>query len=193
MLKDLILASRSFRSFDPSVRLSEDGLRELVDHARVTASSLNFQMLKFRLVTDRDEVCAVQGNVRWATKIRDVVKLPPDGHGPAAFIVICTDRNVTPAADGFLIDVGIAAEAIMLAATEAGLGGCMMTSFSRETLPEILSLPNGITPQLVLALGKPDEEVRITSPAPDGDVSYYRKNGIHFVRKRHLDDLILRK
>ncbi len=192
MLKDLILASRSFRSFSPSVRITEEELRTLVDHARVTASSLNLQMLKFRLVTNRDEVAAVQDDVRWAGKIRDIVKLPPDGHGPAAFIVICTDRSVHPAADGFLIDVGIAAEAIMLAATEAGLGGCMMTSFSRETLPSLLSLPAEITPQLVLALGKPDEQVELTEPAPDGDVSYYREDGIHFVRKRRLDDLILK-
>lgn len=192
MLKDLILKTRSFRSFDASVEVTDAQLRELVDHARFTASSINLQMLKFRFVTDSAEKSAVQNSVRWATKVRDVIKLPPAGHEPAAFIVICTDKNVYPAADTFLIDVGIAAEAIMLAATEMGLGGCMMSSFSKAELPALLSLPEGVEPKLVLSLGKPDETVELTDPAEDGSVTYYRENGIHYVQKRTLDELIVK-
>ncbi|MBQ9761120.1 MAG: nitroreductase family protein [Clostridia bacterium] len=192
MLKDLILATRSYRSFDPAVSVTEDQLRSLVDHARFTASSINLQALKFRLVTDTAERDAVQSSVRWATKVRDIIELPPKGHGPAAFIVICTDTGVSPIAEKLLIDVGIAAEAIMLAASEMGLGGCMMSSFSKQDFPTVLGLPDGVSPQLVLALGKPDEEVRLTDPAADGSVTYYRENGIHYVRKRRLDDLIVK-
>lgn len=192
MLKDLILATRSFRSFDASTAVSEDQLRALVDHARFTASSMNLQVLKFRFVTDSAEKTAVQSSVRWATKVRDIIKLPPVGHEPAAFIVICADKNVYPAADSLLIDVGIAAEAIMLAAAEMGLGGCMMSSFSKDTLPSLLNMPKGVEPKLVLALGKPDEVVEITDPAEDGSVTYYRENGIHYVQKRKLDELIVK-
>ena len=192
MLKDLILKTRSFRSFDTSVKVTEEALCELVDHARFTASSMNLQILKFRFVTEQNEVKAVQNSVRWATKVRDVIELPPVGHEPAAFIVICCDKNVYPAADSLLIDVGIAAEAIMLAATEMGLGGCMMSSFSKDTLPSLLDLPEGVEPKLVLALGKPDETVELTTPAEDGNVTYYRENGVHYVRKRTLDDLIVK-
>lgn len=192
MLKDLILATRSYRSFDASVKITEDQLRTLVDHARFCPSSINSQVLKFRLVTDQKEKEEVQGNVRWATKVRDIIELPPKGHEPAAFIVICIDTAAHPSAEHFVFDVGIAAEAIMLAATEMGLGGCMMSSFSKETLPSILKLPEGVTPQLALALGAPDETVEIADPAEDGSVTYYRKNGIHYVQKRHLDDLIIK-
>ena len=192
MLKDLLRACRSYRSFDPNCVLSEDTLRTLVDAARFTASTINLQVLKFRLVTDKTECDGIRTNTRWGTKVKDIIELPPKGHEAQAYIVICTDREVHPSADSFLIDVGIAAQSIMLAATEMGLGGCMMSSFSKSELPKILALPDHLTPQLVLSLGKPDETVRIEAPAPDGSVTYYREGGMHVVQKRNLDDLIVK-
>ena len=193
MLKDLLQSCRSYRSFDPACKVSEDTLRTLVDAARFTASTINLQVLKFRPVTAQTECDGIRANTRWGTKVKDIIALPPKGHEAPAYLVICTDRDVHPSADTFLIDVGIAAEAIMLAATEMGLGGCMMSSFSKSELPKILALPENLTPQLVLAIGKPDEKVVIDGPAPDGSVTYYRKDGVHVVQKRNLDDLIIKK
>lgn len=192
MLKDLVRATRSYRSFDSTVEITREQLAEFVDHARLSASSINLQMLKFRFVTEKDECAKVRDSVRWATKVRDIVKLPPEGREPVAYIVICTDRDVHPSADSFLIDVGIAAEAIMLAATEAGFGGCMMSSFNKKTFPATLALPSNLTPHLVLSLGRPNERVEIAPPAEDGSVTYYRKGGIHYVQKRNLEDLIVK-
>ena len=46
--------------------------------------------------------------------------------------------------------------------------------------------------QLVLALGKPKEEVKVVPVGEDGKVTYYRgQNQIHYVPKRSLEDLIL--
>ena len=55
MLKDLIRASRSYRSFDPEVRIDRNTLLDWVDCARLSPSSINLQMLKFRLVTSQAE------------------------------------------------------------------------------------------------------------------------------------------
>ena len=129
-------------------------------------------------------------NTRWAAKLKDI-ELPPKGHEPRAYIVICADQAIHPAAESFQKDVGICAQTIMLAAAEAGLGGCIIASFSKDAIQKLLDLPQNLLPQLVLALGKPDETVIITSPAPDGSVTYYRENGIHYVQKRTLDDLII--
>ena len=191
MLKDLILASRSYRSFDPSVKIDRDSLVDWVDCARLSPSSINLQMLKFRLVTDTSECTAMLKGTRWAGKIKDQ-KLPPDGHAPVAYIVICADNRVIATAEKFQKDVGICAQSIMLAAAEAGFGGCMIGSFSPDEVAVTLALPEGLVPQLVLALGKPDECVRITDAADDGSVTYYRENGIHYVQKRALKDLILK-
>jgi len=191
MLKDLIVASRSYRSFDPTVKIDRDTLLEWVDCARLSPSSINLQMLKFRLVTSADECDLMLQNTRWAGKIKDQ-KLPPEGHAPVAYIVICTDNRVIEGAEKFQKDIGICAQSIMLAAAEAGFGGCMIGSFSPDRVTELLALPAGVVPQLVLALGKPDECVVITDAAEDGSVTYYRENGIHYVQKRALKDLILK-
>lgn len=190
MLKDLILASRSYRSFDPAVKLDRDTLLDFVDCARLSPSSMNLQMLKFRLVTSPEECERMLQSTRWAGRIKDQ-KLPPEGHAPVAYIVICADRCVIGTAENFQKDVGICAQSIMLAAAEAGFGGCMIGSFAPETIAELLTLPEGAIPQLVLGLGKPDERVEITDAAEDGSVTYYRENGIHYVQKRALKDLIL--
>ena len=191
MLKDLILASRSYRSFDESVKISREDLLDWIDHARLSPSSINLQMLKFRIVTSEDECAAMLANTRWAGKIKDQ-KLPPEGHAPTAYVVICADTDVIATAEKFLKDVGICAQSIMLAAAECGFGGCMIGSFSPEEVSKTLSLSQNLIPQLVLALGKPDETVKLTDAASDGSVTYYRENGIHYVQKRDLKDLIIK-
>ena len=184
MLKDLICRSRSYRSFDQTQRITREQLLAWVDHARLSPSSINLQMLKFRLVYRENECDAMLANTRWAGKIKDQ-KLPPDGHAPTAYIVICADTDVIETAEKFQKDVGICAQSIMLAAAEEGFGGCMIGSFSPDRASEDLSLAPSLRPQLVLALGKPDEEVKLTDAAPDGSVTYYRENGIHYVQKEH--------
>ncbi len=190
MLKDLLKQSRSYRSFDKDVRISPEQLADWIDHTRYCPSSVNLQMLKFRPVTDPTECDALFALTRWAGKIKEI-KLPPMGHEPVAYIVICSDASITPTASSFQTDVGICAQTVMLAACEAGFGGCMIGSFSKEAVKELFALPAFIQPELVLALGKPDECVRLVNEAPDGSVTYYRKNGIHYVQKRTLEHLIL--
>lgn len=127
---------------------------------------------------------------RWAGKLKDVT-LPPKGHTPTAYAVICADTQVIASAEQFQKDVGILAQTLLLAAVEDGFGGCMIGSFSKETVTELLGLPEHLPPQLVIALGKPDERVE-TVPLPEnGDTSYYRENGVHYVPKRSLDELII--
>lgn len=192
MLKDLLLASRSYRSFDESVKIAPLQLADWVDHTRYAPSSINLQMLKFCAVTDEALCARLLADTRWAGKIKDM-KLPPDGHAPVAYIVICADKNVVPSAENFDKDVGICAQTIMLAAAEAGFGGCMIGSFSPAQVKEILELDDNLIPKLVLALGKPDERVELVGEDGDGNVTYYRENGIHYVQKRNLENILIQK
>ncbi len=189
-LIDLITASRSYRSFDSSVKPTREQLAAFVNHARLSPSSINLQMLKFRLVTSEAECTAMLAATRWAGKITDRT-LPPEGHAPTAYIVICADTAVISTAERFQRDVGIAAQSVMLAATEAGLGGCMIGSFSAEAVKQALALPSHLPPQLVLAIGKPDEKVALVPAASDGTVTYFREGDTHYVQKRALEDLIV--
>ena len=191
-LKNLLLASRSYRSFDESVKITDEMLADWVDHVRYAPSSINLQMLKFVAVTDEALCKKLLDNTRWAGKLKDV-KLPPNGHAPVAYVVICADSNITPTAQTFDKDVGICAQTIMLAAAESGFGGCMIGSFAPDAVAEILNLGKSLVPKLVLALGKPDEHVELVGEAPDGSVTYYREGGIHYVQKRNLENILIQK
>ncbi len=188
-VSELMRKTRSFRAFKSGVTIDEKTLLSFIDNARISAATMNIQPLKYRLVTG-DEVAKLLPLTRWAASLKDI-KLPPEGHGPSAFIVICHDNAVTPFKPIFLKDVGICAEVIMLSASEAGYGGCMIGSASPDALKDALSLPESLEPQLVLALGVPDETVVLTE-AEDGNVSYYRdENNVHYSPKRRLEDIIV--
>ena len=100
--------------------------------------------------------------------------------------------NISANTTRFQRDVGIAAQTILLAAVEKGLGGCMIGSFRKPELKSLLGLSEGIEPNLVVALGKPAEKVILTEVGADGSTAYYRdENDVHYVPKRRLEDIIL--
>ncbi len=189
VIGELVLRQRSYRSFDENVRISREELVSFVDHARLAPSSINMQPLKFKLCTEKEECDILLQNTKWALALRDIT-LPPEGHAPTAYVVICMDTAVSDKPI-FARDVGIAAELIMLSATEKGYGGCMIGSFSAQKLSEELRLPENIVPNLVLALGKPDETVTIVGVGEGGTTYFRDETGRHFVPKRSLDDIIL--
>lgn len=189
MIKDLVQKNRSYRSFDPESTVTREQLLEFVDTARLTSSSRNIQPLKYRLVCTPEECARVLPLTAWAGRLKNV-KLPPEGHAPTAYIVICCDMTIAETITAFLRDVGIVAQTILLAATEAGLGGCMIGSFDRDKLHAALHIPETNMIMLVLALGKPDESVCLTE-AHGSEVGYYRADGTHYVPKRPLKDIIL--
>ena len=191
MLKDLVMKNRSYRGFDESFRFSREELLELVDLTRYTASSVNEQPLKYYIAFEKEEVEQILPLTMWARALKDT-QLPHSGMGPSAFIIICQDMNISANTTRFQRDVGIAAQTILLAAVEKGLGGCMIGSFRKPELKSRLGLSEGIEPNLVVALGKPAEKVILTEVGADGSTAYYRdENDVHYVPKRRLEDIIL--
>ena len=191
MLKDLVMKNRSYRGFDESFRFSREELLELVDLTRYTASSVNEQPLKYYIAFEKEEVEQILPLTMWARALKDT-QLPHSGMGPSAFIIICQDMNISANTTRFQRDVGIAAQTILLAAVEKGLGGCMIGSFRKPELKILLGLSEGIEPNLVVALGKPAEKVILTEVGADGSTAYYRdENDVHYVPKRRLEDIIL--
>jgi nitroreductase len=102
---------------------------------------------------------------------------------PAAAVVICIDvgRAVEyglPATNsGLLIDVGTAAQTMLLAAHALDLGSGPVTSFSKAAVSTVLNLPARWSPELVVCLG----HAATTQPSPVGphrrltwrDLSYW--------------------
>ena len=53
MLKDLLLKNRSYRGYDETRAVTREELVDLVEHARLTPSSVNKQALKYYLACER--------------------------------------------------------------------------------------------------------------------------------------------
>ena len=192
MLKDLVMKNRSYRGFDESFRFSREELLELVDLTRYTASSVNEQPLKYYIAFEKEEVEQILPLTMWARALKDT-QLPHSGMGPSAFIIICQDMNISANTTRFQRDVGIAAQTILLAAVEKGLGGCMIGSFRPDRVAAAFHIPERYAPTLVVALGKPDEEITLVPVGEDGDIRYYRdENGHHFVPKRSLEEILIK-
>ncbi|MBN1935611.1 MAG: nitroreductase family protein, partial [Anaerolineae bacterium] len=180
--------TRSYRRFDQSVTASLDTLRELVDLARHSAAAANRQPLKYILVSDTATCARVFPHTRWAGALPDWGG-PAEGERPTAYIAILLDTEINKSPGH---DAGIAAQSIMLGATEKGLGGCMLGAIDRPKLCEVLQVPERYEITLLLALGKPVETVVITDLEPGGSINYYRDpNQVHYVPKRTMNELIL--
>ena len=191
MIKDLIKKNRSVRGYDNSRDVTIEELREMVDCARLSASSVNMQPLKYILVNTVDGKARVLKQVSFAAKL-STLKLPHRESEPMAYIVICQDEQISKSETGFLRDVGIAAQSITLAAAELGLGACLLGYFSPQKLAQTLGLSENLRPQLVVSLGKSVEDVRIVEIEEGESTDYYRDEaGIHYVPKRKLDDVII--
>ena len=191
MLRDLVLANRSYRTFDESDPITHEMLVEWVDNARLVPSAVNAQPLKYRLVDTKEGVEKVMPHTAWAGALKDIT-LPPEGKHPTAFVVICHDTTVRENPASSATDVGIAAMTLLLSATEAGYGGCMIGAFNKDRVGEVLRIPEKYVPVLLVALGKPDELVFLTEPKDKDNVIYYRDDhNLHFVPKRKLEDILI--
>lgn len=189
MIQELVAKCRSYRRFYQEERIGEETLRELVDLARMTASTANSQALKYRLVTEPEECGRVYGTLMWAAALPDWDG-PEEGERPAAYIIVACDQTLGRNKQW---DEGIAAQTILLGAVERGLGGCMLGSVNRPKLAQVLNLDTGrYALDLVIALGRPKEQVMVVPVGEDGSVRYYRdENQVHCVPKRSLEDILL--
>ncbi|MEE1012377.1 MAG: nitroreductase family protein [Acutalibacteraceae bacterium] len=189
MFKDLVLKNRSYRRFYENEKIEYDILADLVDCARNTAASVNFQVLKYKLVNDETNNKKVFDCLAWAGLLKEW-KGPEEGERPSAYVVILCDTSISTSKP---IDTGIAAQTILLAATEKGYGGCMFGSINRSKLADELDIdPERYSIELVIALGKPKETVEIVEVPESGSTAYYRdENGVHYVPKRSLNEIII--
>jgi len=188
MLRDLIIKRRSYRRFHQDTPIEPDTLKELVDLARLSSSAANLQPLKYLLSCDPLKNDLIFPYLAWAGYLKDWPG-PCEGERPSAYIIILGDTEIS---QSFGCDHGIAAQSILLGATEKGLGGCMIGAVEMNGLRKALGILSRYEILLVLAIGKPKETVVIETVGPTGDVKYWHDDdGIHHVPKRTLDDIIV--
>ncbi len=188
MVEDLIMKNRSYRRYFEDHTIDRETLKGLINLARLSASAANKQPLKYILSCDSKKNNLIFPHLGWAAYMKDWPG-PDKGERPSAYIIIVLDTSISKSP---WCDHGIAAQSILLGATEQGLGGCMIASIQRNQLREALDIPKKYEILLVIALGRPKEEVRIEKVDEEGEIEYWRdENGVHHVPKRSLDEIIL--
>lgn len=183
-LSSLLLKNRSTRGFDNSFKVRKDQLVRIVSVNNKIASARNRQVLRFSLVTE-ERAHLVLPHIAMGSALSEM-KLPLPGTEPNAFVVIC---SVCEPHVSTYVDLGISVQSMLLQAVEIGLNGVCLMSFDKERIKENLSLP--YEPLMVLAIGKSAENIRLVDMPKGGDCNYYRENGVHYVPKLSIDDLII--
>lgn len=184
-LEQLLLKNRSYRGYDPSYVVREDQLRRIIAVNTSLPSACNQQVLRFRAVLS-DEANRLLPHLRFGGALSGE-RLPLAGREPRAFIIICSTVEEGRYVD---IDLGISAQSMLLQAVEIGLNGICLGAFDREVVQREFALP--YPPLLILALGKGAEQIRLTEIGAHESHNYYREEGVHYVPKVRLEELLLK-
>ena len=185
MIYDIVKKNRSYRRFT-NAPVSDAALRKMVESARLSASAANRQRLRFVLVSDPETSAKIFECLRFAAFLTEW-KGPQPHERATAYIVVMSEHELD---NNLAIDLGIAAQSMLLTAAEMGIGGCMFRSYNAARISQILGR-DGYIPHLVIALGIPAERVEIVAPK-DGDLKYYRdEEDNHLVPKLSLEEIII--
>lgn len=144
--KELCEARYSCRNYQERP-IEAEKLEYIRECVRLAPSAVNKQPWKFILVTEPDMLAKVKMSYH-----RDWIDNVPA-------IVICLENRTecwTRRYDGKNhgdIDIAIATEHLCLAATEQGLGNCWVCNFDINQLKELVALPEGYEPAVLVPLG----------------------------------------
>lgn len=183
-LDSLLLRNRSYRGYDPSYVVSREELLKMVEVCTKVPSAKNGQVLRYKLVYGEDTP-RVQKYTKWAGALPEL-NLPFPGTEPSAFIIIC---STVPENKWVDIDLGIASQSILLKAVEMGLNGICIGAFNKAEIMREFNLE--LEPVLLLAIGKGAEHIQLTRISDADSRNYYRKDGVHFVPKLGLDEIVI--
>lgn len=183
-LESLLKRNRSYRGYDPRRTVTRKELETIVGATTLIPSGMNRQTLRYRLVT-AEEAGQVLPLITLGAALPEE-HLPKPGSEPQAFIIACSTAPESRVVD---IDLGIAAQTMLLKATEMGLNGIFILNCQPVRLQEALGLP--YRPLAVIAIGKGAENIYLKPVTAGEELTYYRKDGVHFVPKLQVEDLIL--
>lgn len=185
-LDSLLLRNRSCRGYDSNYIVSKEELLKIVEVNTKIASARNQQVLRFRLVygTEAKEVTKA---IKLGGALPEL-NLPLPGTEPNAYIIICTQE---PKGKWVDIDLGISAQSMLLKAVDLGLNGICIAAFNKEKICALVNGGREMEPLLILAIGKSIERFQLLPIGQEDEHNYFRKNGVHFVPKVRIEDLLI--
>ena len=160
---ELIRTRYSVRAYQPKP-VEEEKLRQALEAARLAPTANNRQPFQFIIIHP-------------AGREAELKRIYGEQWFLQAPVVVCTcalpekcwvRMDGKPYVD---VDVAIAVDHLILAATELGLGTCWIADFDPDAAREVLGLPDGVEPVIFTTLGYPAGEPRVK-------------------RRKSLDDLV---
>jgi len=171
-VKSCIYARRSIRKF-ATQPVERSLIEELLQAGCMAPTGSNIQSWRFVVLDEPkriEAVCAVS---------------PGISGRPPCILVLCADEDLAFAKGGPLardqlavMDLCMAAQNIMLLATDMGLGSCVIKSFQEELVQRLLGLPEHVKPHLLIILGYPAQQPP-SAPRrkPLSEIMYYNRWG----------------
>ena len=150
--ESLIKARESIRSYS-NKKVEDEKINFVLESARLAPSWRNRQCWQFVVVKDKKII----KDLSKTSIINLWLKKVP------VIIVACGDPKQSGLRNGinyFIVDVSIALENIVLAATDKGLGTCWIGGFNEKKVKEILEIPEHIRVVALTPLGYPAEKKR---------------------------------
>ena len=184
-LETLLLKNRSHRAYDTSYQVAMRQLETIVAVNTKLPSGKNAQTLRFKLLDEKNGGAGFCRFLHFAGFLPEL-HLPTPGTEPRAFIVICSTGPESPTVD---IDLGISLQSMALKAVEIGLNAIIIRAFDSAEVKSALNLP--YDPLAVLAVGKGIDKIEIVEVPSGSDLKYYRKDGIHYVPKLALKEIMI--
>lgn len=173
---ELVSSRQSDRAYDKERIVEPEKLERILEAARLSPSACNAQPWKFIVVTDKD----LSVKVGKATAGLGMNKFAKDA--PIHILIVEESANITSLLgskikDKYfpLIDVGIAAAHITLAAESEGLGSCILGWFDEKEIKRMLGIPSSKRLLLDIVIGYPVKEKRPKSRKSKDKVISYNK------------------
>ena len=166
-VKTTIAKRRSIRKYKDK-EVSNVLIKELINAARFAPSGNNAQPARYFIVKDK--------NIKSELKKNKIFKQDFVYSAPV-IIVCCGNPKAYPRVkfeagfdDSFVIrairDVAIAAQNLVLRATELGLGTCYIGWRHKDRIKKVLGIPKNYVVPFVITVGYPDERMK-TRPRKD--------------------------
>lgn len=157
----LVKARQSDRAYDVERQVETDKLERILEAARLAPSACNAQPWKFVVITD-PQLAVKVGKATAGLGMNKFAK-----NAPVHILIVEESANITSILGGKvkdkhfpLIDIGIAAAHISLAAEDEGLGSCILGWFDEKELKRLTGIPANKRILLDITIGYPTKEKR---------------------------------
>jgi len=153
-INEVFRRRRSVRSYS-SQPVPEEAIARCLEAARLAPSWRNGQPWHFVVVRDRKTIQKLMRTSSLAGATNLWLKDVP------VVLVACAEPRMSGDKDDqpyYLVDVAIALEHAILAATAEGLGTCWIGGFNEDKVREVLSIPQSIRVVAMTPLGYPTGE-----------------------------------